>query len=377
MLSPYFYQTRRWADFWKEANGQGHDYHFISLKTNNLGVVEAFVYEYPWFLGQKFLYLPEGPILRQAYFEELTLQQIKNGLVEFSEELFKLAQKRGAVFLKVDLEAKLSNFLNLTNKYEAYKFWQNLSDYKSFRFKSRLARKRIMYTATMLLNVKNLHWPHNPDPKFSDKAISIVSSSTEKIDQLRLFFQQNQEFFKKVNQHTRYRTKKSLDQNWKIDTVLSNENFEAFWKIYDQTVHRQDFTTHPKEYFAKLYTQPETRIIILRDELDQPQAVWFGRMEANSLVYLYGGNTSYSMDKFGQYLIHLEALRMAKTEGKDWYDLGGLESGTGYTTFKERYKGQTIYFAGPVDLVVSDFRYDFTNFIVGLGKFLWFVYRSL
>ena len=132
----YFLQTNSWLDFWKGANRQGHDYFEIkvdsSFNPENLNakiILSAFVYIYPWQLGQKFWYIPKSPITKLEidgkthniydYFDQIS-DQVKLVLVEQIEVLFqklitqitKKAKSESATFVKIDFDDSFADLLN-------------------------------------------------------------------------------------------------------------------------------------------------------------------------------------------------------------------------------------------------------------------------
>jgi lipid II:glycine glycyltransferase (peptidoglycan interpeptide bridge formation enzyme) len=329
LTEPYFTQTQAWSDFFVDANTSDHGVFEIDVDG-----YKTYIYIYPWFLGQKFLYIPSGPILKEYNQENID---------KFASELKKFALILKVTFIKFDLSPKMVEFLKENGSDDQI---ASLKHTLSPHFNNILkSRKRLMYLSTILLDSKSLN----------------ISEDEITTETLPLFYEQNSEFFGKINSGHRAKTKKSLNQGWQITTDKTEDNFDYFWQIYQQTATRQSFFTHKRDYFYRLFQTDDSRLIILSKESGKPEAVWFGYSDKNSLIYLYGGNTSTSMNNFGQYYIHLAALMMAKKENKEYYDLGGYDSKEGYGVFKERYKGQIIDFGGPYDLVLQNSKYQATE----------------
>jgi len=342
-LSPYFTQTSQWADFWAIANYQaGHQVHTISVD----GQVQ-YLYQYPYYFGESFLYAPSSPVFDDA---GTTTNDLATYLDAYYSAVIQKASELDAVFVKTELDPIISQRLNINDNMSGKSAIQSYVHDSAVT----IARKRIMYNAAIVLDTSQLLMPNE------EKAPDDTES-------LKAFFYSNSVFWKKVNAGHRSKTKKSLDQGWQYSVIKSEENFESFWKLYQSTAQRQTFTTQPREYFQALYEKPESRIIVLFDE-DSPQAVWFGYVSGDSLIYLYGGNTRTSMERYGQYFIHLIALRICTREKLQTYDLGGYEPGTGYSVFKERYKGTKIDFFGPYDIVLRPIRYKMLENIITIAK---------
>ena len=189
---------------------------------------------------------------------------------------------------------------------------------------------------------------------------------------LSQFFVNTRQFWSRTNENVRRYTKKSLQSGWNISADKTDENFEAFWHVYQSTSDRQQFFTHHKSVVQNLMKYDFSRIIILRDQNNQPQSVWMGIVSDSTLTYLYGGNTPDSFKNYGQYLLHLVALKMTSDEGLQYYDLGRYDPEKSYSKFKENYHGTIRNFLGPIDLIISPVKYYSINFLIRVVKFLKF-----
>lgn len=328
ILEPYFTQTKQWSEFFIASHDDNHRVFEIDISG-----FATYVYLYPWYFGEKFLYIPSGPVLDNFSKESFEV---------FGKKLKELAVDTKACFIKFDLSPGCFEMVKNNLEDPIVSIKSLLNPYFKNLVKS---RKRLMYISTIILDTKKLN----------------SASETINITTLSQFYEENTEFFASINSGHRAKTKKSLTQNWQISTEKTEENFDHFWNIYQQTAGRQSFFTHERNYFHKLFKTTNSRIIILSLDSKTPEAVWFGYSDNNSLIYLYGGNTKVSMEKFGQYYIHLTAMMMAKNEDKLYYDLGGYDPNEGYGVFKERYKGQVIDFGGPYDIILRPTKYFVTE----------------
>jgi hypothetical protein len=371
----YFLQTKPWLEFWKNANLPGHDYLHIAVEVDILLenpahtlkiLLQSFIYIYPWQLGQKFFYIPKSPVVEllldgkslkfdaiSKVFNESDLQLIKQNFLQLFDKLLlqfaTLAQQKDVAFIKLDLDDNFTEFLDIKDNAEI------LSNIKKVYPRSVISGKTIQYLQAMVLELENV----KP---------SITKTKDYTNQTLISFFDGTKSFWAKTNENVRRYTKKSLSQGWQVSTLKTPENFEAFWQVYSGTSERQHFSTHHKNVVETLMKYDFSRIIIVRDEQGDPQCVWMGVVSDNTLTYLYGGNTEDSFKKYGQYLVHLSAVKMVYDEGLRFYDLGRYDPTKSYSKFKENYRGQIRNFLGPVDLIIKPSYYYYINFLIAVVK---------
>ena len=349
----YFWQTKEWASFWKKANASGHEVYQIHCQLTEDPYqtgLQAYIYRYPWYFGQNFLYLPRGPVLVNAQSNSISAESAKSLWQAFGQELGTLAKQLGSVFVKLDFDDHLARQLKLTDTTSFQTFLQNYWPNQRFNWQA----KALQYTQTLVLDCSNLKLPETNSP--------FVGESLE-LDTLRNFFEVNTSFWSTVNQTTRRYTRKSLAESWSVDLRKNPQTFSEFWQILRSTSRRQGFSTHPKDYYATLLKQDFSRLLILRDTRGKAQAAWLGISLNRSLVYLYGGNLDKSRSHYGQYLLHLSALYLATVEGCVSYDLGGYQADSGYGQFKAGYGGLLKTFLGPVDIIFKPKTYALINFL--------------
>ncbi len=354
---PYLLQTEEWSKFWIEANEEGHEVFYIEKDFEDYKI-KSYVYKYPYFLGQSFGYLSKGPVLE---FKDKSLVQTPNlvaNLKVFFKEVENVCKKEKLCFLKLDFDDNLTKILCLENNLDLLDF---LRKEKVFKAKSlTLSKKNLQYLETPVLDLSILEF------KIS------YSFDFENINNLAIFFEKNNEFWSRVNQNVRRYTRKSLKQNWKIDTQKTSENFEKFWQVFSETTKRQGFSPHPKKYLKTFFEADFSRIIVLSDEAGNPESVWLGAVDSNSRTtfYLYGGNTEGSFKKHGQYLVHLAVVGLASKEDLGYYDLGGYSEKEGYGKFKLNYKGEMRKWLGSVDLIFKPIEFNFIQILIFLLKFV-------
>ena len=331
----YFLQTKSWGEFWLKSNPKNHKLIEISIENET-----HFIYEYPWQLGQKFWYIPRAN-LGKTYTSNL-------------QKIITKARGQKVVFVKMDFDDEWLEQNKIENNSKL------LDLLKKLPVQPKLSHKKLQFNQTPVLSLEGIL-------KADSEKINV---EIEDPQALQNFYQNTQDFWSQTNQNVRRYTKKSLTKNWQISTQKTEQNFQNFLQIYNQTKERQGFAIQTKSYLKNLFKHLDSRLILLSNSAGQPQAFWFGWVSENTLTYLYGGNTPESFKNYGQYLLHLVAVAMGYQENLNFYDLGGYDSKSGYGKFKENYRGQIRNFLGPVDLVLKTSKYQLINLIIKAVKFL-------
>lgn len=378
---PYFLQTEVWAKFWLESNPTNHKYFWhcttIHLGPNQKYELKSIVYEFPWYFGEKFWYVPKLGVLEtednseENEWQDVSEENLKILLLKHLNEIQNLAKQKSMAYIKIDIEAGLCQKLKITNNGQLLKLVSH-----KINAKAKISSKKIQYVQTITLDLTAIAGQNfqqifdYSDPDILLKTKTELSPNVFSAANYKDFYNESQSFWKTTNSNIRRYTKKALDLEWTVSVEKSDQNFEAFWQVYNSTKDRQNFVIHSRDYVYRLFQKDNTHLIVLRDYSGNPQCVWFGMNWGNTLDYLYGGNNEYSFQNYGQYLIHLVAIHQAKSLGLKYYDLGGYEKNTGYGKFKENYKGELRTFVGPIDMPIKDLKYRlisrFVEFLKGL-----------
>jgi Acetyltransferase (GNAT) domain len=339
IFEPYFLQQKNWTKFWESVNPVPHE--TLEFKVSN-GIYTLFtiVYQYPWYFGQKYWYVAKGGVLKDSSSNQtnqwgsIEVEELEDLFCKLNIEIISRAKNLGICYVKADWEEGLTKKLG----FEDIESW--LGFYKTKHKGARHSHKIIQYLQTMTLDMNLIPHGQNFD-----------------ISELDQFLEYSRPFWNMTNSNVKRYTKKSLALNWQISIEKSDDNFEAFWKVYSETKDRQAFVTQTKEYTRRLFDEDFSRIIILRNPEGEPCCVWQGIVFGKTFVYLSGGNNQYSFDNYGQYLMHLVAVWLGYCENLEVYDLGGYDKTKGFGRFKENYKGQIRTFLGDIDIPVDSFKF--------------------
>jgi peptidoglycan pentaglycine glycine transferase (the first glycine) len=323
-----FQQSFGWGKFQEQAGSQ-----IIRLGVEDggklIGAATLIVKRLP--LGHSYLYCPRGPILINDQSPSINNQTITNNQnlnnqTNFNllvEEIKKLVKEKKAIFLRFEPQFQIPN-----SKFQIHK----TSD--------------VQPSKTLILDL----------------------SKTE------------EELLSGMHPKTRYNVRLAEKKGVKISNVEflisngKNEEFEKFWKLMEETVKRDGFRLHGKEYYRKMLqmnfheseTIPSTRDKS-RTEIKLYTATYKGKIIAGNIVSIFGDTATYvhgaSSNEFrnvmAPFLLQWHCIKFAKKTGCKFYDFYGIDENKwpGVTRFKKGFGGAELDFPGTYDLPFSNFLY--------------------
>lgn len=171
-------------------------------------------------------------------------------------------------------------------------------------------------------------------------------------------------FLKQMLPKGRYNLR--LAQRHGVNVRFSNQmqDLKRFYDLFAETASRHQFFAEPYGFFINLGMTlfPQNRAGLFFAE-------WEGETLATILVlffgrratYLYGGSSDLKRHVMPNYLLHWEALRMARERGCREYDLYGYEPFgvkdhlyAGFSRFKKQFGGQYVASIGAQDYIFYD-----------------------
>jgi FemAB family len=393
----YFLNQENWSNFWSKANPNNHSCQKILSQNKYLFVI---LYQYPWQLKQKFGYCGRFAAFESdSLLENLSPNELELEFLSLLKNVIKMAKEKDLVFVKFDFDHQILEKISQKSDldFEKVKIFlkdaiQKLNQEEmSFKVKLNFKTKKIQYLATMTLDIETTLIKLQEKKLENESKMKILNDFYQKeleiVENIKVeninselipkpikaeffsdFYEKSSDFWKTVNQNIRRYTKKSLKKDWWITTSKTEQNFEKFFQVYQETSSRQDFAIHSKDYLQKFFKEKFSRIIIIQDGQGKPHCVWLGTASEQTLTYICGGNTDYSFKNYGQYLIHLVAIFVAVKENLRFYDLGGYDESLSFSDFKKNYKGEIRDFYGAVDMVLKPFKYNFVSFLIRIAR---------
>jgi lipid II:glycine glycyltransferase (peptidoglycan interpeptide bridge formation enzyme) len=162
-------------------------------------------------------------------------------------------------------------------------------------------------------------------------------------------------------------------------TAGLEEDFETFWRLFEETNRRARLLQHSREYYAAVLREcgraPGFAGVFTARLEGEPLAsvlvVGFG----GTLYYLYGGSSRQRQEVMAPYLAHLAVIRHGLANGYRAYDLWGIprddaagRHSAGIYRFKAGWGGRRVHYPA-ADLPLSS-AYDLVRLLLRARKSL-------
>ena len=146
----------------------------------------------------------------------------------------------------------------------------------------------------------------------------------------------------------------------------------GFYGLMMETASRNQFRLHSQNYYFQMWDSlaPTNMKLLLAYYQDQLIAGLLMTTFGGTATYLHGGSSQKFKEAMAPYLLHWEAIRLAKNFKCAAYDFGGIahnddsaDPWVGITRFKKSFGGLEVIYPGAYDLVYSPIWYNvYKNF---------------
>lgn len=167
-----------------------------------------------------------------------------------------------------------------------------------------------------------------------------------------------EDLLSQMKKKTRYSIKLAQRKGVKVH---KSRDFEAFWRLLQETAKRQKITTHAKEYYQKMLEMPMAELFLAKYQ-NIPLAAGITIFYQNRATSLHGASSDKIRYLRAPYLLQWERIREAKKRGMRQYDFWGIsEKWPGVSQFKRGFGGRIVTYIGTWDLVFQPFWYKLYN----------------
>jgi lipid II:glycine glycyltransferase (peptidoglycan interpeptide bridge formation enzyme) len=194
-----------------------------------------------------------------------------------------------------------------------------------------------------------------------------------------------EELLKLMHPKTRYNIKVALKHGVEIIQDNSDNAFEIYLKLTEETTNRQGFYAHSQKYHRlmwetlkseKIDPNKLTAHLFLAKYNKQALAAWILFVYKDTLYYPYGASSNLHRETMASNLMMWEAIKYGKSLGLKKFDMWGALSNNpdkndpwyGFHRFKEGYGPEHIEFAGSFDLIINSTLYEIYKI---LNKIRW------
>jgi len=179
--------------------------------------------------------------------------------------------------------------------------------------------------------------------------------------------------FSQMKSKTRYNIRIAQKHDVKVIEDNSSEAFNEYLKLTFETVKRQKFYAHDRDYHRKMWQALHPAgIVHLLAAIYQGKTLvsWMVFIFNNVLYYPYGASSREHRNVMASNLMMWEAIRFGKKMGCHTFDLWGClgpdpnpkDPWYGFHRFKLGYGPKLVEFIGTFDLIINQSLYRFYNF---------------
>lgn len=183
------------------------------------------------------------------------------------------------------------------------------------------------------------------------------------------------ELMKDFHSKTRYNIRLATRRGVSVSEKNTDEAFETYLKLTQETTSRQKFYAHTAEYHrAQWETLPhvakapyrELSSHLLQANYNKKTlASWILFVFKDTLYYPYGASSNEHRETMPSNLVMWEAIKFGKRLGLKKFDMWGAlgpepdttDSWYGFHRFKQGYRPEHVTFVGSFDLVINPVLY--------------------
>ncbi len=178
-----------------------------------------------------------------------------------------------------------------------------------------------------------------------------------------------EELLKNLQQKTRYNLRLAEKRGVEIVEDNSDDAFEEYWRLTEETTKRQKFYSHSRSYHQKMFKQMTGSGIghmFLAKFNGKVLTAWMIFVLNKTGYYPYGASSTEHREVMANNLMMWKVLLFAKSQGCVSFDMWGSmgpnpdtkDPWYGFHKFKEGYGGVLTENLGTYDLIVNNFWYE-------------------
>lgn len=153
----------------------------------------------------------------------------------------------------------------------------------------------------------------------------------------------------KMRKNTRYSIKRSAKEGVRVDCSLDFKDFDKFWDLYIETVERQKFIPHDKDYYInqiKAFAQDRQYRIYWAHLKGKILATALIPFYGDTAYYLHAASSNEIKNTFPAHALIWQSIKDAKAEGLTYFDFWGIaptdnpkHQWAGFSFFKKGFGG--------------------------------------
>ncbi len=178
-----------------------------------------------------------------------------------------------------------------------------------------------------------------------------------------------EELLKNMHQKTRYNLRLAEKRGVKIVEDNSEQGFEEYWILMEETTKRQGFFAHGKSYHQKMWqTMTKSGLGHLFKAVFEGKTLtaWMVFVLNGTIYYPYGASSNEHREVMASNLMMWEVIRFGKKQGCKLFDMWGSlgpepevkDPWYGFHKFKQGYGAELVEFLGSFDLIINPLLYQ-------------------
>src|SRR5258708_1897524 len=231
-------------------------------------------------------------------------------------------------------------------------------------------------------------FPISKDYKLLPSAHPLFTKYTFQLDLTK----REDELLKNMHPKTRYNIRVAQKHGVRIIEDNSDEAFETYWQLMDETTTRQKFFAHTKQYHRFMWESLRNKNQGLKAHLflakynppDQKETTilvaWVLFTLHDTLYYPYGASSNQYKNVMASNLMMWEAILFGKKLGLKTFDMWGsmgpepdtTDPWYGFHRLKQGYGPRLVEFVGSYDLIINPTLYPLYK---GADKLRWIMLR--
>lgn len=190
------------------------------------------------------------------------------------------------------------------------------------------------------------------------------------------------ELLKNMHPKTRYNLRVAQKHGVTIQEENTDEAFEKYLELTQETTRRQGFYAHSEEYHRQMWQYLKSNIahLFVARYQGKISVTWIVFLFKDVLYYPYGASSSENKEVMASNLMMWETIRFGKKHGAKIFDLWGTPGPDpvpsdpyfGFHRFKMGYGPKLVEFIGSYDLLLKQPQYTLFTFA---DKIRWFLLK--
>lgn len=188
--------------------------------------------------------------------------------------------------------------------------------------------------------------------------------------------QSEDELFKNLHPKTRYNVRVAQRHSVNVNEKNTDDAFEMYLKITDETTKRQKFYAHTHSYHklqwetlthtaTSPYNELSSHLLVATYNMKM-LVTWIVFVFKDTLYYPYGASSNEHRETMASTLMMWEAIKFGKKLGLKKFDMWGalgpepdpLDPWFGFHRFKQGFHPEHVEFVGSYDLVLNPVLYS-------------------